>query len=288
MMPSAAELNYFLEVAHTLNLSRAAERLGISQPALTIAIRRLEDSLGQPVLLRGKTGVRLTRAGEKLTIQARALLQEWEKITADASKDASEIRGRFTLGCHPSVALYTLPFVMPRLLTEYPDLEIQLTHDLSRKITEDVISFKIDFGIVVNPTPHPDLVIIPLINDEVTLWVNEEGGGKQALSGVLIYDPALVQIQQILRKLDQKKLGIKRTITSGNLEVITALVGCGVGIGILPGRVAGRIKTPKLVELPGSWPIFKDKICLVYRADAQKSKAGQIISKQIVSILRSQ
>jgi LysR family transcriptional regulator, cell division regulator len=286
MMPSAAELQYFLEVAHTLNLSRAADRLGITQPALTIAVRRLEQSLGQPVLIRSKTGVRLTRAGERLTVQARALLQEWERISSEVTKDASEIRGRFTLGCHPSVALYTLPDVMPAMMGQYPDLEIQLTHDLSRKITEDVISFKIDFGIVVNPTPHPDLVIIPLINDEVTLWMRE--GAEEKKMDVLIYDPALVQIQHILRKLDQRKLGIKRSITSGNLEVITALVASGVGIGILPGRVAERVKSLKLARLPGAWPIFKDKICLIYRADAQKSKASQTIVKQIASLLRSQ
>src|ERR1700689_3984492 len=106
MIPSPTELRYFLEISGTLNMSRAAERLGVSQPALTLAMGRLEESFGQKVLLRGKTGVRLTRAGEKLATQARALLGEWEKIKGDATKDEKELEGRYTIGCHPSVALY--------------------------------------------------------------------------------------------------------------------------------------------------------------------------------------
>ena len=79
-LPSADELKYFLEVAHTLNLSRAAERLGITQPALTLAMHRLEETLGQRILIRSKSGVKLSRAGEKLVAQTRLLVHEWEKI----------------------------------------------------------------------------------------------------------------------------------------------------------------------------------------------------------------
>src|SRR5882724_6957198 len=104
MIPSPSELHYFLEVAHSLNMSRAAERLGISQPALTFAIQRLESSLDQKVLVRGKTGVQLTTAGKNLVLKARQLLEDWERIRADAAKDETEIRGRYTIGCHHSVA----------------------------------------------------------------------------------------------------------------------------------------------------------------------------------------
>src|SRR4051812_47654255 len=95
-LPNPADLQYFLEVAHTQNVSRAAERLGITQPSLSLSIQRLERSLGVPLLVRGKTGVKLTKAGDKLVLQARYLLLEWEKIHADALKDEDEIRGRYT------------------------------------------------------------------------------------------------------------------------------------------------------------------------------------------------
>src|SRR5688500_16984767 len=113
MMPSPSELQYFIEVAGTLNVSRAAERLGISQPTLSLAIQRLENSFGAPLLIRTKSGVKLTHAGQRLVTQARALVHEWEKIRGDALRDETEIRGRYIVGCHPSVALYSLPNFLP-------------------------------------------------------------------------------------------------------------------------------------------------------------------------------
>ncbi|MBI3017987.1 MAG: LysR family transcriptional regulator [Deltaproteobacteria bacterium] len=270
-LPSADELKYFLEVAHTLNLSRAAERLGVTQPALTLAMHRLEETLGQRILIRSKSGVKLSRAGEKLVAQTRLLVHEWEKIKSAVSQDALEIKGHYRLGCHPSVALYTLPSFFPKLLHTHPQLEIQLIHDLSRRITESVISFKIDFGLVVNPVHHPDLVIQELLTDQVSFWV----GKNKYPSDMLICDPDLLQSQALLGQLSKFNLNFKRTLTSSNLEVITSLVASGAGVGILPGRVAQQIKSFGLKPFPKKCPYFEDKVCLIYRADAQKSKASQ-------------
>jgi DNA-binding transcriptional LysR family regulator len=262
-------------------MSRAAERLGVTQPALTLAIKRLEDSFGQQVLLRSKTGVTLTRAGEKLVLQARSIIDEWNRISVDAAKDEAEVRGRYTIGCHVSVGMYTLTHFIPELLKDHSDLEIKLTHDLSRKITEDVISFKVDFGIVVNPVPHPELVLKQLFTDRVGFW---SGPGK-VQKNVLIYDPDLLQSQQLLRDMNKKGHVFQRTLTSSSLEVITSLVGSGVGIGILPTRVATRAKSPQLKLLDKDFPFFEDKIYLIFRADAQKSKASRHIGQKIQSLL---
>ncbi len=284
MIPSPAELTYFIEVTNTLNVSRAAERLGISQPTLSLAIQRLEAAFGAPLLIRTKSGVRMTHAGQKLVTQARTLLHEWDKIREDALRDETEIRGRYVIGCHPSVALYSLPSFCAKLLTENPSLEIKLVHDLSRRITEDVISFKVDFGIVVNPWQHPDLIIKPLAKDEVTLWVSKKPNDLQdPFSGnaVLICDADLVQTQFIQKQLSKRGMEFKRIITSSNLEVVTALVQANAGIGILPGRVATRVKAFGLKQLSKDSPRFQDKICLIYRADVQKSKASRQLAHTI-------
>jgi len=282
MLPSSSELHYFLEIAATLNMSRAAERIGISQPALTLAVQRLEESFGQPVLLRSKTGVRLTRAGERLAIHARLLISEWEKIRTDASKDEEEIGGRYSIGCHPSVALYTLPHFLPSLMRDNPRLDINIVHNLSRKITEDVISFKVDFGIVVNPVPHPELIIKPLFNDEVCLWV---GSGKVNKS-VLIYEPDLIQSQDLLRQMAKKKLVFNRTITSSNLEVISSLVAVGTGVGILPTNVAKKFREFNLKPFESQFS-FEDRVCMIFRADVQKSKASRYLAQKITTALGS-
>ena len=77
-MASQAELRYFIEVANSLNLSRASERLGISQPSLSVAIKRLEGSIGTELLIRQKRGVVLTQAGKQLLAHAKQLLQYFD------------------------------------------------------------------------------------------------------------------------------------------------------------------------------------------------------------------
>jgi LysR family transcriptional regulator, cell division regulator len=281
MFPSPSDLQYFIEVSHTLNISRAAERLGISQPTLTLAVKRLEHSFGVPLLIRSKSGVRLTQAGLQLVSQARLLLYEWERIRGDAIRNESEVRGRYLIGCHPSVAIYSLPDFLPELLQENPALEIKLVHDLSRKITEDVISFKVDFGIVVNPWDHPDLVIKPLLTDEITLWTGKKPSPLQDPSsgeGVLICDPDLVQSQVLMKQMAKREIIFRRIVTTSSLEVITALVSAGAGVGILPGRVAQAAGLKLLMK---EAPKFSDKICLIYRADAQRSKASRLVAKKI-------
>jgi DNA-binding transcriptional LysR family regulator len=289
MMPSSHELKYFIEIAHTENVSRAAERLGLSQPSLSLAIQRLERSIGVPLLIRSKSGVKLTRAGRKFATQARELLTEWDRLKMEALDFENEIGGRYVLGCHPSVALYTLYGIIPDLLSVYGCLEFKLVHDLSRKVLEEIVSFNVDIGIVVNPIRHPDLVIKPLFKDEVTFWVNPElkkspltdpSSGK----AVLICDPDLAQTQSLLKQMAKNKISFKRVITSSSLEVISSLTLYGAGIGVLPTRVAHR--TGGIKVLGKHLPLFQDEICLVYRADAQRSQGSRLLIQIIEKLAR--
>lgn len=278
--PSYADIAYFIETAQTGNISRAAERLGMTQPSLSAAIKRLESSLGATLFIRGRTGVQLTKAGAELLRKGQALLLSWEQLKADVGKRETEVSGRYVLGCHPSVALYSLSHFLPILVQQYSELEIKLTHDLSRKIAEGVISFEIDFGIVVNPIRHPELVIKELFTDNVQFWTSAAPSPVQRLNestGVLVCDLNLIQVQKLLGDLQKKKLGFRRIIQSSNLEVIADLTASGVGVGILPNRVAARLGDQKLKPLGENLPVFRDRICLVYRADAQKSKGSQTI-----------
>jgi len=288
MLPSNNDLSFFLEVSQTLNLSRASERLGITQPALSQSMKRLEHSFGQAVLIRSKTGVKLTKAGEKLAIHARSLLTLWEDIKGDVAKDQSELRGRYSLGCHPSVGLYTMDRFVPKLLKEYDDLELRFHHDLSRKITEDVISFKLDFGIVVNPVPHPDLVIRDIYKDEVVIWAHQKKNpltDHKKGSAVLICDPDLRQSQDLLNKIKKKGIKFERTCFTGNLEIVTSIVAAGGGLGIIPTRVVKNMGVTKL-EVVDNSPKFHDRICLVYRADTQNTVASRTLAKSIEKILK--
>lgn len=282
MLPNANDLQFFLEVAKTGNMSRAAERLGVSQPALSQAMKRLETSFDSQLLLRSKSGVVLTKAGEKLGQKARLLLEAWQDIKEETARDEQQVRGVYTLGIHSSVALYTLPYVAAKLLRDFPNLELKLEHDLSRKITEQIISFKLDFALVVNPVSHPDLVIKELFDDEVAFFRSKKI--KEENEKVLISEPDLRQTQELLNQLPKKKMIFSRRVTSSNLEVIKSLVVSGAGVGIVPTRVIGQ--DLKKVEKMAGLPVFKDKICLVYRHDVQKSVAARSLSQFLLKHLK--
>ena len=274
MIPSPHDLKYFVEIANTQNVSRAAERLGISQPSLSLAIRRMEQSLGTPLLIRSKRGVSLTQAGKQLLVHTRHLLQTWEDVRAGALSSVNEVLGSYTIGCHPSIALHSLSGFLPALMAEYPQLDINLKHDLSRKIAEDIISMKIDIGIVVNPVQHPDLVIHPLCRDEFTLWTSGQGAGS-----VLICDPELTQSQSLMRQLAKTGIKFNSTILSSNLEVIADLVSRGTGAGFLPTQVAARAQK-KLKRVP-KMPVFYDEHCLLFRVENKGVKSIQAINTAI-------
>lgn len=277
MIPSPADLTYFVEVANTRNVSRAAERLGISQPSLSLAMRRLEHATGTVLLIRSKRGVTLTQAGKQLLSHAKALLQSWEETCAAAQASVNEIRGSYSIGCHPSVALALLSGFLPDMMAKHPHLNITLRHDLSRKIAEDVVSMKTDIGVVVNPAQHPDLIIHRLCRDEVTLWRAEQNTGIN--SEVLICDPDLLQSQSLLKDLKKRSIPFERTVFSGNLEVIADLTANGCGTGILPARVAAMARK-KLVRVPRA-PVFYDEHCLIFRMENKNVKAVQVIAGAI-------
>lgn len=288
MLPSAAELEYFLEVSASLNLSRASERLGISQPSLSLAIKRLEQTIGTPLFIRHKHGVTLTQAGKQLFLHARQLLQYWDHTKSRALASQQEVQGYFTLGCHSTIAIYMVSKFLPDLLDKYPKLQVHLKHDISRKITEKIINLSIDIGIVVNPLKHPDLIIKKLCEDEVTFWIGEGKRNIQNIyskEAIILCDPDLTQTQTLLKKA--KKFGIvsDRIITTHNLEVIASLTANGCGIGILPGRVAQSLYPDKLKKIPK--PVYFDEICLIYRNENRNVRAIQAIGNTIKSLFTS-
>lgn len=283
MLPSAAELEYFLEVSNTLNLSRASERLGISQPSLSLAIRRLEQAVGTNLFIRHKHGVTLTQAGKQLLLHARQLLQDWESAKSKALASEQKIQGHFTLGCNAIIANYLVSTILPDLLENNPKLEIQLKHDVSQKITEQVINLSIDIGIATNPVKHPDLIIRKLGMDETGFWV---GPGNRSLKNiysdkaVIICTPDTMQTQSLLMQCKKKGITINRMVTTTSMEVVAKLTVKGCGVGILPTRVAKEIYPNELKQL-SKMPIHSDELCLIYRNENRNIKAIQIIANAI-------
>jgi DNA-binding transcriptional LysR family regulator len=271
MMPSPHDLKYFREAASTLNMSRAAERLGISQPSLSLAMQRIEESLGAKVFFRSKRGLALTQAGKQLLSHTNSLLDAWNQVKSQALASSQEIQGRYVIGCHASVALYSLGGFLPKVLRDHPMLDIKLVHDLSRKITESVISSAVDIGIVVNPVKHPDLIITKLANDDVTLWRSQSLSDLNMSDLPFIVDPDLIQSQAVLKKAAKIGMRTERAIETKSLEVAADLTAHGCGIGILPTRVAERaVKPLQKIKMA---PTYRDEICMIIRSEAKNIAA---------------
>lgn len=287
MIASPHEIAYFIELADTLNFSRASERLGITQPSLTVAIQRLEKSIGVPLFHRNKQGVILTKGGQQLLSHSRQLLHLWDTVKAEALCSSVDVQGCVTLGCHPSVATTTLHHFIPKLLLQYPKLEIKLSHDLSRKTTEKVINHSLDIGIVVNPIKHPDLIIRKLYEDKVMLCHARKMKNPQSIltseNAVIICDPELTQTQQVIKKIQKKGIQFRRMITSSSLEVIAQLTAHGAGFGILPGCVAAAVGEADLMMWDKS-PVVHDEICVIYRHESRDLKSIQAVLSALNSI----
>jgi LysR family transcriptional regulator, cell division regulator len=275
-MISSSDLKYFMELARIKHVSRAAERLGVTQPALSYCLNRIEEELGTQLFLRSKKGLELTPAGNRFYQEAKVLEQQWEHLKQSVTDEVESPQGTIRLGCHTAVAQYTLPKFLPKFLKEFPKVNFLFSHGLSRHMTEEVISSKLDVAIAVNPVNHPDLVIKELCKDIVTVWKS-----KNCLNpNILMVEPSLLQSQDILKKLNSRDIHFDSILESPSLEVIAQLVSSGTGCAILPERVV-RAYADKEVEQVKNAPTFNDRICLVYKPNFKKTKRGQIFLEKL-------
>jgi LysR family transcriptional regulator, cell division regulator len=280
-MINQIDIKYFIEVAKTGHLTRASERLGITQPALSHCLRRIEDELKASLFVRSKKGMTLTRSGELLLQSSQNLIQSWDDIFKSIQSESAEAKGLIKFGSHSAVAQYTLPLFLGQFLKSYPKIHIELNHGLSRHMTEHVVSSQLDVAIAVNPVAHPDLIIKEIYKDEVSLWRSKKCLNRD----VLITEPNLLQTQDIISKMNKRGFEFQRTIESPSLEVIANLVSHGVGCGILPERVLKAFDIHKYEKIKDS-PVFSDRVCLVYKSEFRKTERGRVFIDAVINSLK--
>ncbi|MBA3662376.1 MAG: LysR family transcriptional regulator [Gammaproteobacteria bacterium] len=282
MMPSVAELTYFFEVTNTKNLSHAAKNLCISQPALTRAIQHLEASLGAELFIRHQKGMTLTRAGKKMLLQIKPLLQCWHNTKLEALASNQRIAGQVRIGCHTTIGIF-LHNILLELLEKYPELNIEIYNATSNIINHEVSNLMIDIGIVINPIQHPDLIIRKISQTETSLWTGE---GKRKIQNihskdtVIICNPTFRHTQLIFQKCKIAHLKSKRILNVSSVEVIANLTAKGCGIGILPSSFVESLYPTALHRIPNA-PIVVDELYIIYR---KEYKEIQAIKKVISAI----
>lgn len=292
------QLRYFQITARSKSMSAAARELGISQPTLTVAIRQLEKHLRTTLFLRERNGVRLTSTGEILLRHAANVLALVEHAEQDVRGLESDEVGSFVIGCHESLGSYFLPGFMASFLREAPRIELTLWNGPSAAVTEAIIDRRVNFGLVVNVRPHPDLVITPLFEDAVDFFVAAPPVGEAPVTQLadayqrlrewpLIYSSRLLQTQDLLEQLAAQKVVPSRMLSCGDLELVKSLSLAGIGIGVLPQRVAAYGQEGRLRRLHPSLPSYPDTIALVYRGDGHRTRAALRLKEALVRSGRS-
>lgn len=266
------DITNFIEIASCSTIIQAANKLEISQPALSESLKRLESDAGSTLFYRSRSGVQLTPSGKLFLDKAHRLLQALHDLELD--KKDSDIFAHRTLriGCHTTVAQYCLPQTLAYLKSQAPEFKVELKHDLSRRIQENIQQGTIDIGIIINPTEVPDIVIHRLATDTISVWSHKSAGALDTV----ICNPHLFQTVSILKKWKNKP---KKIIATDSLELITRLTYDKIGYGIIPER-AVQLYFPQLVEQK-TLPHYKDEIALVYRPEFGKIPVEKLIINSI-------
>jgi len=269
----------FNEVARCGNISQAANHVGLTQPALSSSIKKLEHQLKAELFHRSKKGVSLTRAGKILLNHSDSLLRDWERITDAIACDNNQISGRYSMGIHPALSTVTLPRFLPTLMHQNPLLTFSFFHASSKLITEKIINYELDFGIIINPINHPHLNYDELFTDQVQFYQVKGGAIDKA---IIVYDARMYQCESLMKQAQDNKLfNDNRLLHIDELHVIASLVAAGIGYGILPKLVADSHYSDSIETVKDS-PVYLDRCYLVSRKQQKTSAAALYIKEEIV------
>lgn len=287
--PSLAAL---LAVIDTGSFTEAARVLRVSQPAVSLAIKRLEERLGTSLLVRTRKRITASRPGELLASGARLAFEALGNAVAQIANEDVEPSGRVILGVHESLAAYSLPVFMARFLREYPKVELKLWNGRSQEVERELTAGRVDLALIVNPRQHPDLVIVPVFEDSVELFHTLPGkrstdAGAVIASMPLIYVPELTQSQEILVQLPKRRITPARLLPCSSLELVKSLVLDEVGVGILPRRVAEHGTRKRLHSLSPPLPLYRDQIALVRRYDVPLTAAIRVVIDELSAHCKS-
>ena len=165
-------LRYFDALARHRHFGRAAEASSISQPALSLQVKELEEILAARLVERGARQISLTGLGEEVAARARDVLLAVDELGALARASAGPLSGRLRLGVIPTVAPYLLPRVMRHLAATYPDLDLRPREAVTPKLVRDLTEGRLDLALVALPVSEPSFAETPLFDEEFLLVRN--------------------------------------------------------------------------------------------------------------------
>lgn len=253
---SLRQLQYVDAIAECRNFRRAAERCGVSQPALSGQISELEAHLGLRLFDRGRTGVVLTAEGEKVLPAVRAVLSAAEALESSCSEQRNPFGGEVRIGVIPTLAPYALPLLRPTIQRRFPDLTVHWAEEKTAAIEGALLAGSLDGALLALPT-LPELEARPLGWEEFLLLAPATaaealGPGPVSRDALLARPVLLLDDGHCLRdnliELCAERRAETRALGATSLSTLVRLVGREGGQTLLP-RLAADVETTDAVVL---------------------------------------
>jgi DNA-binding transcriptional LysR family regulator len=235
-------LKVFRAVAEHLNFRKAAEQLFLTQPAVTLQIKALENDLGVRLFDRAASGVLLTRQGSALLGYADKIAALVAEAEREICGDDATVSGELPLGVSTTIAQYVLPRLLGAFLAEYPRVQFSLHSGNTREIVRLLVDGKVSVGLIEGPTRERGVRTEPFMEDELVLitpWDFE----FDHLSRSQFLDSSLLMREQgsgsrrvvetALEKADFKLKSFKKVMDLDSTEAIKSAVEAGLGVGFV-------------------------------------------------------
>ena len=237
-----ARLEAFVEVARTGTISKAAEALFVTQPALTARLQALERSLGAELLVRSRHGSRMTEAGKALLPHAERALSAMRTGRAAVEEVRSGGAGRLTIGAAPAVSTYVLPAMLHRFQAKHPGVRLVVRSGHSEEILQMVLRDEVEVGLM-RPIQHPDVTATLLYEDELTLFVHRghrfaAAGhvriGELASEHLILFDRSSSYHELTSAIVRQAGISPRGRLEVDNIDAAKRMVEQRLGIALLP------------------------------------------------------
>ena len=288
-----SELRFVVALAREKNFRRAAEKCFVSQPALSLAIKKLEEELGVSLFERSRSKVTVTSIGQLISNQANIVLDEAEKIKELSRQGDRQLENPFSLGLIYSIAPYLIPLLIPILRKDLPNMPLEVEENITKNLEEHLKKGGLDAAIIALPFEKPGIECVHLYDEpfEVIVPINHALANKSALSAkelgrekVMLLDNDHCYSNQILEACPG--LAKNRDVQLGNsLETIRNMVASNLGISVLPkSATVSGYDNPLVKTIPFSEPKPYRRVALAYRKSTVKKDAINYIIKSIHKI----
>jgi DNA-binding transcriptional LysR family regulator len=278
------QLEVLIAVANERGFSRAADKLYRTQPAISQAIRRLEEEVGEQLFDRSSKDGTLTASGQVLLKYAQQIinLRRDAKLAVKELKDLQ--RGKVTLGANEYTVMYLLP-VISVYRVRHPHIKIEVKRDLASRIPSEVLKRDVEIGIVSFRPNDPALQTVPVVTDELALIVAPDHSlaGKRIVSvrelGVesfIAHNVRSPYREKVVQTFEKHRTPLNISMELPTLEAIKRFVEQGMGVALVPRLAAqAEIDRGQVVAIPVREMRLERKLYLIYRKGAKLSHAAR-------------